>query len=154
MLKVEGIFTKLNSAKYFPNLNLCARNHHIPLNEESILKTAFRFPFGKYEVPFGQAQAPAYFQELMNKLLMDLPFAGAYLDDILIYSKTAEDLDHLQQVFHKLSNAKLSMKLSKHHFFAKEIQYLGHVLSTTCIKPLPSKEAANKLMKSKNMLNR
>ena len=34
------------------------------------------------------------------------------------------------------------MKLSKYHFFAKEIQYLGHILSTTGIKPLPSKTQA------------
>ena len=39
------------------------------------------------------------------------------------------------------------MKLSKSHFFAKEIQYLGHVLSTTGIKPLPSKMSTIKLMK-------
>ena len=39
------------------------------------------------------------------------------------------------------------MKLSKCHFFTKEIQYLGHVLSTTGIKPLPSKMATIKLIK-------
>ena len=67
------------------------------------------------------AQAPAYFQELMNKVLKDLPLATAYLDDIIIYSKTAEEhLDHLQQVFHKLCDAELTMKLSKCHFLAKE----------------------------------
>ena len=86
--------------------------------------------------------------ELMNKVLKDLPFTIAYLDDIIIYSKTAEEhLDHLQQFFYKLHDAELSMKLSKCHFFAKEIQYLGHVLSTIGIKPLPSKTAAIKLMK-------
>ena len=31
------------------------------------------------------------------------------------------------------------MKLSKCHFFSKEIQYLGHILSTKGIHPLPSK---------------
>ena len=31
------------------------------------------------------------------------------------------------------------MKLSKCHFFSKEIQYLGHILSTKGICPLPSK---------------
>ena len=78
------------------------------------------------------AQAPAFFQELMNKVLKDFSFATAYLEDIIIYNKTAEEhLDHLQQVFHELCDAELTMKLSKHHFFAKEIQYLGHVLSTT-----------------------
>ena len=55
-------------------------------------------------------------------------------------------MDYLQQVFHKLHNAELTMKLSKCHFFAKEIQYSGHVLSTTGIKPLPSKTEAIKLM--------
>ena len=64
-----------------------------------------------------------YFQELMNKVLKDLPFTIAYLDDIIINSKTAEEhLNHLQWVFHKLYNAELSMKLSKCQFFAKEVQ--------------------------------
>ena len=31
------------------------------------------------------------------------------------------------------------MKLSKCHFFAKEIQYLGHILGTMGIRPLPLK---------------
>ena len=31
------------------------------------------------------------------------------------------------------------MKLSEYHFFAKEIKYLGHILSATGIKPLPSR---------------
>ena len=65
---------------------------------------------------------PAYFQELMNKVLKDWPLAIAYLDDIIIYSKTAEEnLDNLQQVLQKLHDAQLSMKLNKCHFCAKEI---------------------------------
>ena len=149
--KVKDIFSKLNGAKYCSTLKLCAGYHHIPLNEDSIPKTAFTSLFGKYEylkVPFGLSQVPAYFQELMNKVLKDLLFAIAYLEDIIICSKTAEEhLDHLQQIVHKLCNAEQSMKSSKSHFFTKEIQYWGHVLSTTGIKPLPSKTGAIKLMK-------
>ena len=63
----------------------------------------------------------------MTGVLKDLPFAMAYLDDIIIYSSTPEEhLEHIRTVFEKLRDAKLSMKLSKCHFFAKEIQYLGH----------------------------
>ena len=40
------------------------------------------------------------------------------------------------------------MKLRKCQFFSKDIQYLGHVLSNTGIKPLISKIAAIKLMNS------
>ena len=50
-----------------------------------IPKTAFTSRFGKHEylkVPFGLAQAPTYFQELMIKILKDLPFVITYLDDI------------------------------------------------------------------------
>ena len=65
MPKVEDIFSKLNGATYFTTLDLQASYHHIPLDKPSITKTAFNSPFGKYEymkVPFGLAQAPAYFQ--------------------------------------------------------------------------------------------
>ena len=150
MPKVEDIFSQLNGAKYFSTLDLRAGYHHIGLTTDSIPKTAFTSPFGKYEyvkVPFGLAQAPAYFQELMTGVLKDLPFAMTYLDDIIIYSSTPEEhLQHIKTVFEKLHHAKLSMKLSKCHFFAKEIQYLRHILGMEGIKPVPAKTEAIKAM--------
>ena len=89
MPKVEDIFSQLNGAKYFSTLDLRARYHHIPLDEESIPKTTFTLPFGKSEyvkVPFGLAQAPAFLQELMTGILKDFNFAIPYLDDIIIFS--------------------------------------------------------------------
>ena len=94
MPKVEDIFSKLNGATYFTTLDLRVGYHHIPLDKPSIPKTAFNSPFRKYEyvkVPFGLAQAPAYFQELMAGILKDFNFAIAYLDDIIIFSKTPQE---------------------------------------------------------------
>ena len=145
MPKVEDIFSKLNGATYFTTLDLCAGYHHIPLDKSSITKTAFNSPFSKYvylKVPFGLAQALAYFQELMTGILKDFPFAIAYLDGIIIFSKTPQEhLLHSQMVFEKLKSATFSMKKSKCSFFLKDIQYLGHILSATGI-PLPSKTHA------------
>ena len=122
MPKVEDIFFKLNRATYFTPLDLCAGYHHIPLDNSSIPKTAFNSPFGKYEyvkVLFGLAQAPAYFQELMTGILKDFSFAIAYLDDIIIFSKTLQEhLSHICMVFQKLKSANLSMKKSKCSFFS------------------------------------
>ena len=150
MPKVEDIFLQLNGAKYFSTLDLTAGYHHIGLTTDSIPKTAFTSPFGKYEyikVPFGLAQALAYFQELMTGVLKNLPFAMAYLDDIIMCSSTPEEhLEYTKTVFKKLCHAKLSMKLSKCHFFAKEIQYLGHILGVEGIKPVPAKTEAIRAM--------
>ena len=158
MPKVEDIFLKLNGATYFTTLDLRAGYHHIPLDKSSIPKTAFNSPFGKYEyikIPFGLAQAPAYFQELMTGILKDFPFAIAYLDDIIIFSKTSQEhLSHIHMVFEKLRAANLSMKKSKCNFFSKEIQYLGHILSATGIHPLPSKTHAIQHMNAPTMPNR
>ena len=113
MLKVEDIFLKLNGAKYFTTLDLRAGYYHILLDKSSIPKTAFNSPFRKYEyvkVPFGFAQVPAYFQELMTSILKDFNFTIAYLDGIIIFSKTPEEhLAHIRKVFEKLHSANLSM---------------------------------------------
>ena len=137
MPKVKDIFSKLNGATYFTTLDLHAGYHHIPSDKSSIPKTAFNSPFRKYEyanVPFRLAQAPVYFQELMTSILKDFPFAIAYLDDIIIFSKTSQEhLTHICMVFEKLKSANLSMKKIKCSFSSKKIQYLGHILSASGI---------------------
>ena len=78
------MYVKLKGAKVFSTIDLRSGYHHIALGKSSRAKTAFVTPFGKYEflmVPFGLAQAPAYFQLLMNKVLDGLDFAMTYLDD-------------------------------------------------------------------------
>ena len=127
-------------------MDLQAGYHHIPLDKPSIPKTAFNSPFRKFEyvqVPFGLAQAPAHFQELMTGILKDFPFTIDYLDNIIIFSKTPQEhLSHICMVFKKLKSVNLSMKKRKCSLFSKEIQYLGHILSATGIGPLPAKTHA------------
>ena len=55
-------------------------------------------------VPFGLAQAPAYFQALISMVLEGLShFAIAYLDDIIIFSKNKEEnLQYLEIIFKRL----------------------------------------------------
>ena len=137
MPRVEDILARLGKAKYFTTLDLRSGYNHIALDKQSI-KTAFCTPFGKYEylkVPFGLAQAPSSFQKLMNKVLNGLNFHFAYLDDIKIFSNTAEEhLKHIQIVIDRLKAAQLKLKKSKCSFFKKELYYLSH-LPTDGVKP-------------------
>ena len=115
----------------------------ITLGKDSCAKMAFVTPFGKYEflqVPFGLAQAPAYFQHLMNQVLDNCSFAMTYLDDIIIFSETEEQhLDHIEEIFKRLETADLKMKRSKCDFIKKHIHYLGHLISADGIRPLKDK---------------
>ena len=64
----------------------------------------------------------------------------AYLDDIIIFSRNeCEHLKHIQIIFQKLIDAGLKLKESKCDFFKKEIHYLGHLISSEGIHPLPEK---------------
>ena len=96
-------------------------------------------------LPFGLSQAPGFFTELMNKVLQGIQhkFTLAYLDDILIYSKTwDEHLKHIQAVFDRLRDAGLKLKMSKCEFLKQEVKYLGHVISASGVKPDPEKVKA------------
>ena len=86
------------------------------------------------------AQAPAYFQRLINKVLAPFDFAFGYLDDILIYSPDVEThLKHLELIFQRLREVDLKLKMEKCSFLNKHIQYLGHIVSGDGIKPVPEK---------------
>ena len=112
---------KLGGAKIFSALDLTSRYYYIEFSSTSRGKTAFVTPFGKWEfnmVPFGLAQAPAYFQALISEVLKGLShFAMAYLDDIIIFSQTEEEhLKHLEIIFGRLKEAGLKLKRSKYSF--------------------------------------
>ena len=141
---IDQLYIKLRGAKVYSTLDLRSGYYHIELGKGFHTKTAFVTPFGKYEfnmVPFGLAQAPAYFQVLISKVLKGLhSFTMAYLDDIIIFSKDKEEhLEHLRIIFQHLKEAGLKLKRSKCDFIKRHIQYLGHLISQDGIQPLPEK---------------
>ena len=138
--KIDEMYAKLKGAKVFSTIDLRSGYHHIALGKSSRAKTAFVMPFGKYEflmVPFRLAQAPAYFQLLMNKVFKGLQFAMTYLDDIIIFSQDeSQHLENLEIVFSHLQEAGLKMKHSKCDFFKSEIHYLGHLRNQPITKQI------------------
>jgi hypothetical protein len=65
-------------------------------------------------ISFGLINAPAYFMNLMNKVFMEEldKFVVVFIDDILIYSKSVEEHEHLRVVLEKLRAHKLYAKFS------------------------------------------
>ena len=102
--KTDELYAKLQGYKVFSTLDLWSGYYHIGLSESAKSKTAFVVSgIGKFEfnrVPFSLAQAPTYFQRLINEVLTDCNCTMGYLDDIIIFSKTEkEHLQHLEEIF-------------------------------------------------------
>ena len=93
-------------------------------------------------MPFGLCTAPATFQRLMEKVLGPLIGLGVlvYIDDVLIYAETPEQLiDILSAVLKLLVRAGLRCKASKCSLFTQAINYLGRVVSRDGINFDPAK---------------
>ena len=148
--KIDEIYARLKGSNIYSTFDMRSGYYHMVLSEKSRPKSAFVSSFGKWEFkrcPFGLAQAPAYFQRLVNEVLSGLTFAFGYLDDILVYSPDMEThLEHLRKLFMKLREADLKLKEVKCNFLKKHIQYLGHIVSGKGITPMPEKLACIKDM--------
>ena len=117
----------------FSKVDLHSGYHQMRVKEEDILKTAFRTRYGHYEflvMSFGLTNMPAVFMDTMNRVFHDYldQFIIAFIDDILIYSKTSEEHEeHLRKVLERLRKEKLYAKLEKCEFWLDSVSFLGHV---------------------------
>ena len=142
---IRDIFDNLQGSSHFSLLDLYQGYHHIPLDEESIPKTAFSCHLGHFEyvrMPFGLCNAPAVFQRLMNVVLHGLIGNGCfvYLDDICIYGKTKEEHDMtLKKVLERLRQYGLCTKASKCTFGTRTLKLLGHIVDEKGIHTDPEK---------------
>ena len=146
--RMDELFDQLHGAKFFSSCDLFAGYHQARLDPADMHKTAFNTSFGSFEftvLPFGLTNAPAAFMRLMNNVLRPLIGVSclAFLDDLIIFSKTEEDhLRHVEEVLTALSAANLKVKLSKCSFGQPKTKFLGLVVSDQGISTDPAKVAA------------
>ncbi|GJV45595.1 putative reverse transcriptase domain-containing protein [Tanacetum coccineum] len=121
--QVEFQIDLVPGAAPMARIDLRSGYHQLRVQEEDILKTAFRTRYGHYEfyvMPFGLMNAPAVFMDLMNcvcKPFLD-KFVIVFIDDILIYSRNKkEHEEHLKAILELLKKEELYAKFSKCGFF-------------------------------------
>ena len=85
--------------------------------------------------------APDIFQEKMSFLVDHLEYARVYLEDLLVLTNISFDdyLSKLGKVLELLSQAGLKCNADKCSFGAKEVEYLGYLLTRDGIRPVPAK---------------
>ena len=79
--------TNLTGCKVFSVIELKARYNQIPMDKDSIAKTAVITPFGLFEwnqMPFGLINSGCTFQRVIHEVLRD-PYLFINIDDALIF---------------------------------------------------------------------
>ena len=154
---MESTLEKIASCRYKTKMDKRSGFWQVDLTPNAQELLAFITPQGrvfKWKVmPFGVANAPALFQELMNKILsilrrrpkvQELISRGAqtevHIDDVCLGTNTQEDhLNLLGEFFAVCQENHTRLKLEKCEFMQETMQYLGFDVGYGCWTPAASK---------------
>ena len=153
---IRETLNRLCKAVYFTKLDIIAAFNTIQIAASEEWKTAFRTHLGLYEylaMLFRLANAPSSFQNFINDILENdilNTFVMAYVDDILVFSKTLkEHKQHVKTVLSHLQAAGLQLDIDKCEFEVHETKYLGLIIQSAfpeghsgCVKMDPVKTSA------------
>ena len=135
----EVILNRMGGDNFISRLDLTKGFWQVPIKEEDRKYTAFSTDQGlmqfKY-MPFGLVNALAIFCRMVRKLLYDVNYVDAYVDDIVPHTATWDDHMHtLRQVLQKLRQHGLTTKPSKCEIGHAKLDLLGHVVGDGSIQP-------------------
>jgi hypothetical protein len=142
----EDIFATRNRGHVFSQIDFSDSDIQVEFDEDSKQQCNINTNRGVYEyqrLPFGVKSAPGIFQVIMDNMLAGLSFATAYLDDIVIVSRSLDDQRrHLHAVFGRINEYCFRVRLGKCCFFQPSITYLGFIVDKDGRCPDPQNVAA------------
>ena len=144
---IDETLARLAGCKFITKFDIIAAFNKLRMHPDSEDYTTFTTAIGAYKylvLPFGLTGGPASFQHYINNTLLPFlnDFVQAYLDDIIIYSKTRkEHTEHVRRVLAKLKEAGLQVDIKKSEFYIQETTFLGLLVSTEGLKINPEKVA-------------
>jgi uncharacterized protein (DUF427 family) len=154
---IGQMLASLTGATIFSKLDCNSGFHQVPLDTESALLTTFTTPFGRYcytRLPFGISSASEHFQKRMSHILEGLEGVICLIDDILVHGKDKQEHDtRLMLTLQRIKAHGVTLN-SKCEFFKSEIKSVGHILSSSGIRPDPDKISAITNMPAQLLMSR
>ena len=139
---LDEVFAVLAQGESFSTIDLSRAYKQMEVAEGSRPFLTINTHMGLFRyrrLPFGIATAPAMGQRAMCIVLQGCRGVVYYIDDILVTGRSwKEHEENLQEVFRRLQQFGLKIKLEKCRFFEESVDYLGHTIS--CQGLAPTKE--------------
>lgn len=146
--EIEGLIDTMAESAIFSTADLFTGFHQIPCDEDTKAKVAITTDFGQFTwtgMPMGGKNAPAVFQQLMDKVFSPIPKSqiAIYLDDICMHSRTYdENLQIIKQALEILRQNNLKIRAAKTEFLMKKVKFCGALISEGKRQPNPEKTFA------------
>ena len=137
---ISELQNRLSKAIYFIKFNLRGTYNLIRMKTKKKWKTIFRTRYEHYEymiMSFELTNASTTCQEMLNDALREHlnVFVIAYLNDILIYSKTLkEHKQHVKTMLRCLKQRQLLLKFEKCEFHQFDVEFFEFVIRTQGIR--------------------
>ena len=108
--RTDELIEGLAAAKFMTTFDLTKGYYQVPMEKDSVAKTAFVTPNGKYEhlrLPFGTKTASGHYQRMVQRILSGCEkFAASFIDDIVIHDTDfVTHLKHVREVLGRLRKA-------------------------------------------------
>ena len=143
---LNDFVNSLHGCKIFSLIDFKSAFHQIPMHPDSVNKTCTITPFGSFVgdyLSFGLRNSAQCFQRFINQVTSDFGFVFVYLDYVLLFSPDHDThLTHLQKLLERFSETSLTIDLDKCKFGVSSLNYLGHHIDATGIKPIADKVQA------------
>jgi Reverse transcriptase (RNA-dependent DNA polymerase) len=113
------LLQSLNSLEYTTAIDLSMQYYNIPLCPKSQEYCTIVLPWGKHKylrLPMRVASSADIFQNVMNNIFADLPEVRAYIDDILVATKSLyeQHLVVLSKILERLQKRGLKSTRASH----------------------------------------
>lgn len=143
MPRPEDMRAMLVGATVFSKLDLTSAFHHIELTERSKELTTFLMPDGMYQfnrLCFGVNCAPEIFQANMERIVAGIKGVIVYIDDILIFGPSLEELRaSTKEVLKALRDNNLTLNEAKCEYEKQELTFLGFKVTPAGLMIDPAK---------------
>jgi len=139
---------KVKGARRFAKLDLSKAFFQVALEEGARDVTCFQTPWGTFRfkvMPMGFKNSTAEFQKRIDVPLLDIEGCMAYIDDILIWGESLEQLEaRVDEVLKRLSAWGFRLNLDKCYYGLEQVDFLGFSLDGNSAKQTDSRLEAIK----------